>query len=334
MPKIRTVLGDKDPAEMGRILPHEHTFPHLIAAESDHASTFDRNQAVEEGAAMLKAVGEEQGISGLVDCGPYDLGRDMGLLVGLSKASGWDIVAATGIFGVWGYPAYWEAQSDAALEEFFTREVEDGAVDEGVRCGVIKIGTRLRPHERPAWPLASREQVLSDQDRRVLKAAARVQANLGVPVTTHTDRRDWPLANVGLEQIKTLVEAGADPEHCIIGHASHTTNLAYIVEILEQGCYVAFDTIGIEIVVTDRAKAAMVIGLIGLGYEKQVLLSHDLHVKEIGREPESGPTAGITYAPDYGYIQRVFVPWLREADVTDEAIRQVTVENPKRAFSW
>ena len=99
MPKIRTVLGDKDPADVGHILPHEHTYVRLIAAESDHASQFDREQAIEEGAAMLKAVTAEQGVSGLVDCAPYDLGRDMGLLVGLSRASGWDIVASTGIFG-------------------------------------------------------------------------------------------------------------------------------------------------------------------------------------------------------------------------------------------
>ena len=54
MAKIRTVLGDKDPAEMGHILPHEHTFPHLLAAKSDHASVFDREKAVEEGAATAE----------------------------------------------------------------------------------------------------------------------------------------------------------------------------------------------------------------------------------------------------------------------------------------
>lgn len=334
MPKIRTVLGDKDPADMGHILPHEHTYVRLIAAESDHASRFDREQAIEEGAAMLKAVTAEQGVSGLVDCAPYDLGRDMGLLVGLSRASGWDIVASTGIFGAWGYPAYWEGQSDAAIEEFFTREIEEGAVDEGVTCGIIKIATRLRPHEKPSGFVSARDQLLSDQDRRVLRAAARVQAKLGVPITTHTDRRDWRLGNVGREQIETLITSGADPRRCIIGHASHTSNLGYIIEVLEQGCYVAFDTIGIEVVVSDRAKAAMVIGLIGLGYEKQILLSHDLHVKEIGREPETGPTVGIRFAPDYGFIQRVFVQWLREGEVSEEAIRQITIENPKRVLAW
>ena len=154
MPKIRTVLGDKDPAEMGHILPHEHTFFHLLGAPSDPASVFDREKAVEEGAAQLKAAGEEFGISGLVDWAPYDLGRDMGLMVELSRASGWDIVACTGIFGAWGYPAYWEAQSTEAIEDFFTREIEEGAVDEGVRCGIIKVGTRLQPHERPIGPNA------------------------------------------------------------------------------------------------------------------------------------------------------------------------------------
>ena len=173
MPKIRTVLGDKDPAEMGYILPHEHTFFHLLGAPSDPASVFDREKAVEEGAAQLKAAGEEFGISGLVDWAPADLGRDMGLMVELSRASGWDIVACTGIFGAWGYPAYWEAQSTEAIEDFFTREIEEGAVDEGVRCGIIKVGTRLQPHERPIGPNAPLDQLLSQRDRRALESAAR-----------------------------------------------------------------------------------------------------------------------------------------------------------------
>ena len=54
MPKIRTVLGDKDPAEMGHILPHEHTFFHLLGAPSDPASVFDREKAVEEGATATE----------------------------------------------------------------------------------------------------------------------------------------------------------------------------------------------------------------------------------------------------------------------------------------
>ena len=49
MAKIRTVLGDKSPAEMGHILPHEHTFFHLLGAPSDPAAVFDREKAVEEG---------------------------------------------------------------------------------------------------------------------------------------------------------------------------------------------------------------------------------------------------------------------------------------------
>ena len=65
------------------------------------------------------------------------------------------------------------------------------------------------------------------------------------------------------------------------------------------------------------------------------MLSHDLFVKEVGRMPESGPTAEEDHAPDYGHIQRTFLPWLREAGVSEELrFDRVTVENPKRAFAW
>lgn len=334
MAKIRTVLGDKDPTELGYILPHEHTFFHLLGAPSDPAAVFDREKAVEEGAAWLRAIGEEFGISGLVDWAPYDLGRDTELMVELSRASGWDIVASAGIFGVWGYPAYWEAQSAKAIEDFFTTEIEVGAVDGGVRCGMIKVGTRMEPHERPPGPNAPTDLLLTDRDRRVLEAAAHVQAKLGVPIGTHTDWSDWPLGNVGLAHIETLVQAGADPERCVIGHVSQTANVGHVVEVLEQGCYVAFDTIGIQTRVSDRTNAAMVSGLIGLGFEDRILLSHDYYVKEVGRAPESGPTVEEDHAPDFGHIERTFLPLLREAGVPEEMVRKVTVENPKKAFAW
>ena len=132
-------------------------------------------------------------------------------MVELSRASGWDIVACTGIFGAWGYPAYWEAQSLEAIEDFFTREIEEGAVDEGVRCGIIKVGTRLQPHEHPAAPDAPLDQLLSERDRRVLEAAAHVQAKLGTPIGTHTDSHDWPFGNVGLAHIETLIQRRRRP---------------------------------------------------------------------------------------------------------------------------
>ena len=66
MPKIRTVLGDKDPADMGHILPHEHTFFHLLGAPSDPASVFDRDKAVEEASAQLK--GSWRGVWDIGSC--------------------------------------------------------------------------------------------------------------------------------------------------------------------------------------------------------------------------------------------------------------------------
>ena len=51
---IRTVLGDRNPKELGAILPHEHTLMRLLGAEADHYSSYDREQAIELAAKEIR----------------------------------------------------------------------------------------------------------------------------------------------------------------------------------------------------------------------------------------------------------------------------------------
>ena len=64
--------------------------------------------------------------------------------------------------------------------------------------------------------------------------------------------------------------------------------------------------------------------LIDAGFIGQILLSHDLHLKIM--LTAYGGTG-------YSHILRYFVPRLRERGVTDEQIRTILVDNPRRYFS-
>ncbi len=98
MPSIETLDGPLDTAELGFTLTHEHvmtgsagilrTFPELYG-------DFDR--LTEQAAATLTEA-REGGVRTIVDLTTLDLGREIGFLADLSRRTGVNIIAATGIW--------------------------------------------------------------------------------------------------------------------------------------------------------------------------------------------------------------------------------------------
>lgn len=330
---IRTVLGDVKPAELGAILPHEHTVFSFLGAETDPGSSYDREEVIQRAAEELKIVKESHGISGIVDAAPMDLGRDTELQAEVSRRSGVHIVASTGLFTESvGFPSYWRQRDIDALEDLFTKEITEGVVGTGIKCGVIKLATG--PGFISPQPNTGGDSRITPCEERAFRAAARVQKKLGVAIITHTEPPDWEATNIGAKQLDILEEEGADLSHCMIGHVSNTTNLAYLVELLKRGCSIAFDTIGLNWAFSDDVITGVVTGLVALGYESQILLSHDRYCMEVRRpSTEKDPSA---YPPgvDPGYIHREIIPKLLKGGVSEKSIHQITVENPQRLLAF
>src|SRR5712691_12512297 len=95
MPAVETVLGPIDDAALGNVLSHEHVF-----------SGLDRRiypWRYDDAAARRRAVAElteakRGGVDTVIDLTTPDLGRDVTTLAELSRASGMNVVAATGIW--------------------------------------------------------------------------------------------------------------------------------------------------------------------------------------------------------------------------------------------
>lgn len=107
----------------------------------------------------------------------------------------------------------------------------------------------------------------------------------------------------------------------------------YHKEILNRGVTIAYDAFGRyqrfrENGVsspTDRERIAAIAELCKHGYEKQIVISHEVYLKiHLTRYGGQG----------YAYILRCIVPALKYAGVTDEQIRNILVENPKRLLSF
>ena len=83
--------------------------------------------------------------------------------------------------------------------------------------------------------------------------------------------------------------------------------------------------------IPDRERLAVLIGLLGLGFERQLVLSHDTVWCWRGRAPKLPPDVMPDWKPTH--VFETIVPRLREAGVSDEKIRTMLVANPRRYFA-
>ena len=317
MTKIRTVLGDVAPQELEVILPHEHCIESYPGADWDHGAAYDREKLLSEITEELKNASALHGIGGLVDVTPVDWGRDIEFLAELSRRSGLHIVACTGFYkeGM-GLPYYWQLRDIDELQEFFSREITEGVLDTNIRCGAIKIATG--------------EDRITPAEERVLRAAGRVQKKIGVAITSHTDAEGWAALNVGVKQLDLLEAEGVDPSRVVIGHASLTSNLEYLTEVLKRGASLGFDTIGMNWSFPDEMIAPLIGALVSKGYTDQLTLSLDrvpLYKERSAKDPKGDSV-------DFSYLHREFIPRLMKYGVTEENILRMTRDNPQRIFSF
>lgn len=318
MRTVQTVLGPVPVDQLGITLMHEHLLIGWPGWEYDaaapRASLSDLVKICTERMLEIKALG----VRTLVDPCPMDLGRDVELMARVSEASGVHIVCATGLYKEdQGAPAYFKFRARFAdvtheIRDAFIRELTDGIGSTGIKPGVIKAATgahQITPYEE-----------------MVLRAAAQAACATGVPITTHTEE-----GTMGREQLDLFAAEGMDLRHVVIGHSCGSADLRYHVELLDRGCFVGFDRFGLEILQPDRLRLAALIGLVGVGFAKQIVLSHDSVWCWRGRALPLPETVLPHWKPTYLFTD--ILPRLREAGVTEDKIETMLVANPRRFFS-
>ena len=315
---IQTVTGTCRPAELGLTLMHEHLIIGWPGWDADTAAArFDRREAKRLCVDRMLEL-KELGVSALVDPCPIDLGRDVEFAAEVSQAAGVRIVCATGLYKEEsGAAPYFKfrgqfTDSIAEMAEIFIKEIEQGIGSTGIKAGVIKVATG--PHQ------------VTPYERTVITAAARAHKATGTPITTHTDE-----GTMGREQLAILTEEGVDPTHVVIGHSCGTADLRYHVDLLDRGVYLGFDRFGLELLQPDRLRLASLIGLLGIGFERQIVLSHDTVWCWRGRGLPL-PTEQLAPKWDPRHVLQHIVPALREAGVARAKIDAMLIENPRRYF--
>jgi phosphotriesterase-related protein len=314
---VNTVLGPCAPEDLGVALMHEHLLIGWPGWESDAAAPPFRRREV---LAMcidrmheLKALG----LRTFLDPCPIDLGRDVELMAEVAQATGVHIICATGLYkedqGATPYFKFRAQFSDAVTEmsETFIKELSDGIGSTGIKPGILKVATQAHR--------------ISPYEEMVLRAAARASKATGTPITTHTDE-----GTMGREQLDILAAEGVDLRRVIVGHSCGSADLRYHTDMLDRGCSLGFDRFGLDILQPDRLRLAALIGLLGIGFHQQIVLSHDSVWCWRGRPMPLPESVLPHWKPTHVFTN--IIPALREAGVTQTKIDAMLTDNPRRFF--
>ena len=315
---INTVLGPCAPADLGVTLMHEHLLIGWPGWETDAAAQPPpRKEMLKiciDRMHELKALG----LRSFLDPCPTDLARDVEFMAEVAQATRVNIICATGLYkedqGATPYFKFRAQFSDAVSEmaESFIKELTDGIGSTGIKAGILKVATQAHK--------------ISPYEATVLRAAARASKATDARITTHTDE-----GTMGREQLDIFASEGVDLKHVIIGHSCGSADLRYHLDMLDRGCYLGFDRFGLEILQPDRLRKAALIGLLGIGFHNQIVLSHDTVWCWRGR-PMSLPAELMpNWTPTH--VFKNIVPALREAGVAQEKIDALLIGNPQRFFA-
>src|SRR4029078_8400055 len=105
-----------------------------------------------------------------IDLHTTDLGRNVRLLADLSRRTGVNIIAATGIWR--DIPRSLWTRSPDEVAALFVREIEEGIDGTGIKAGIIKV--------------ANDAEGVTREGEIILRAAARAATQTGGRISTHS----------------------------------------------------------------------------------------------------------------------------------------------------
>jgi len=299
-----TTLGPKKSDELGMILPHEHIFVDLRTWDQPGYAQADTADVIAlMTPELIKA--REVGVTAIVECSTVGVGRRADILKAVSEASGFLLVAPTGIYREPWVPAWAHNASEAELAQWMQAELEGQIEQSGVQAGFIK--------------LSAGDNGLTPCETKILHAAARAAAATGAAIGSHTIQ-----GRVVRDQLDIIENSGYTAERFIWIHAMVEEKMELNLELARRGVWIEYDSIGDG--VNDDRILSRILQMLDAGLGGHLLLSQDR-----GSYDPAQPGGG---APrPYTYINEQFLPKLRASGVDDLTIHKMTHQNPFLAFA-
>lgn len=344
--KAQTVLGVIDPGSLGITSAHEHILIDFLVFFEEPTNASDRKMAhepitlenlwwvrpnmftcldnirmIDEDLAIKETTRFKRAGGGtIVEMTNIGLSRDPLGLARVSRATGLNVIMGSGFYVGMSQNEERLKKSEEELADEIVEDILVGVDGTGIRSGMIgEIGCMVP---------------IEEFETKSLRATAIAQQRTGAPVNIHSSHGD----NLVLDDIKILKEAGADLTRVVMSHidAWYIDHEDVKQKILDQGCYIEYDTFGYEgafppyqnrhySLPTDEYRIQSIMKLIDRGYIKQILIASDHCTKH-----------SLTSYGGWGYdhVIRNIVPLMKINGMTDEQIHTLFVENPKRLLTF
>jgi predicted metal-dependent phosphotriesterase family hydrolase len=312
---VRTVLGDIASSALGVTYGHEH----LIIDGGLPVERFpdfrldDVDSMVEElgGAVAL-------GLRSVVDAMPADAGRNVRKLAEVSRLSGVNVIAPTGLHHARYYaPDHWSERATAdEIAELFVADVMDG-IDERDYSGPI---VRRTEHRAGVIKVAGSEGGPSPRDEKGFSAAAAAQVRTGVPILTHCeDGTGAP------EQVRFLVDRGADPGHLVLSHVDKVVDRGLHRELASAAVTLEYDQ-GFRWADRPNGTLQLIEWMLEDGLGDRIVLGMDA-----ARRSYLAVHGG---RPGLAWLLGEFSAQMADRGVDDAARHRFFVDNPARVYSF
>jgi phosphotriesterase-related protein len=290
---------------------HEHIYVLSEGVYANFPHLWDREERIKQAAAAL-AEAKQHGISTIVDLTVLGLGRDVALARDVSRQSGVNVIVATGLYTYDEVPHYFQYRDIDHMVDLFVRDIDVGIQGTDIRAGVLKVATD--------------EKGVTQGVEKVLRAVARAHRRTGVPISTHTH----PATERGLDQQRIFKEEGVDLSRVVIGHSGDSEDIGYLEKLIGAGSTIGMDRFGIDRPLNTAQRVATIAKLCERGHAGRMVLSHDTSCYIDWFPPEMLKPAVPNW--HFLHIPDDVVPALRKSGVTEEQIRTMTVDNPRRVF--
>jgi phosphotriesterase-related protein len=285
-------------------------------------------------ALMTEEVSDFKAAGGdaMVECSAIGLRCDIYGIKRIAQATGVHVVACTGFYAEESLPVRYLNLPIEQYAKIMLDEVKNGIDGSDIYPGMLKIAMNG----------------FTQTEENALRAAGRVAAETGLPVTVHPC---WKAGAGAVEAVEALIEEGADPARVVVAHVgssfveldlktlitrpeSWKLSLETVRKILAMGANISTEFLGQSVAdemggsvgTNDWQRLAGIYALIREGYAGQIMLGTDTCCKMLTRR-----------FGGQGYLRlwRFVIPIMRDTlAIPERVIRRIFVENPAKLLAY